>query len=169
MVFSVGSKKTGPFEVNVDDLIRALLRVDEEEDAQTAVETPGNCDLAAANQRHVAPTHLAGCPCWEIGVEVGGDSKEGRRHVLGMNVVCGYHFPEELTAGCQDVVRSIAIYGDSASDTSAEHAATSSRTRRPFPSRRPCVKRVKHAGLEGIREATTAGVAFRPDTYRRSL
>lgn len=169
MVFSVRSKKAGSSEINVDDLVGALLRVDEEKDAQTAFETPGNCDLVAAYQRRIAPAHLAGCPCREIGVEVGGSGEERRRHVLVVNVISGDHFLKEFAAGCQNVVRSIAIYGDSASDTSTEHAATNSRTRRPFPLRGPCVKRVKHAGREGIRAATTAGVAFRLDTYRRSL
>ena len=104
MVFSVRSEKAGAFEIDVDDLIGPLLRVDEEEDAQTAVETPGNCDLVAAYQRRIAPAHLAGGPCWEIGVELGGGSKERRRHVLGSDAVRGDHFLEELAAGCQDVV-----------------------------------------------------------------
>ena len=153
----------------MDDLVGTLLRVDEKEDAQTAAETAGNWDLVAARQRRIVPAHRAGRLCREISVEVVSGSEERRRYVLSVNVVCRDHLLEEFTTGCQDVLRSIAIYGDSAPDTSAEHSVTSSRTRRLFPLRGPCVQWTKHAGQEGIRAATTAAGTYRPDVIRRSL
>ena len=128
----------------------------------TAISLP---HISGASLQPISRAALAG----KSAFEVGGGSEERCRDVLGMNVVRGDHLLEELAAGGQDVVRSIAIYGDSASDTSAEHAATSSRTRRPFPLREPCVKQAKQAGQEGIRAATTAARGFPPRRYRRSL
>jgi hypothetical protein len=123
MVFSVGSEDARALEINMYDLVGSLLRIGEEEDAQTAAETAGNWNLVAAHQRRILPAHLAGRLCREISVEVGGGSEECHRYVLLANAVCSDHFAEEFAAGYENVLRSIAIYGDSAPDTSAEQCS----------------------------------------------
>jgi hypothetical protein len=131
VVFSVRPEDASPPQIDVDDRVRSFLCVDEKEDAQAGDEATRYGHFVGAEQSYVVPAQLAGRSGGEIGVEVAGGGEEGCCDVFTADIIGGDHLLQELAAGRQNVLPGIAIYGDSASNTSAEHAATSSQALRP--------------------------------------